>query len=101
MRNKSLFAAAIGTILLAGTASYAAPEERWERGERQEQAARREIRRGEEMEREGERLERRGEWRRGEELERRGEYLERHGRQMLAQAERREHFGERWERTWR
>lgn len=96
--RKSLVAGALGSILVIGTAGFAsaAPQERWGRGaERQEQIARDEIRRGELLEQEGHRLERYGNWRRGEMLERRGENLERHGREMLRQAEFREHEG--WE----
>jgi hypothetical protein len=86
--RRTLLATAIGSVLILGTAGYAAAE----RGpERQEQIARSEIRRGEAMEQEGHRLERAGQWRRGETLERRGESLERHGRQMLRDAERHEH----------
>jgi hypothetical protein len=100
--NKGLVAAALGSVLLIGTAGYAAPE-RYDRGaEREEQAARAEIRRGETLEQEGRRLERMGDWRRGEMLEQRGESMERHGRQMLRQSEWREHGGEGWERRdWR
>ena len=99
--RRALLTSALGSILLVGTNAYAAPWEGWERGaERQEQIARSEMRRGEAMEQEGHRLERLGEWRRGEMLERRGESLENHGRMMLREAERREHYGERWEHRW-
>ncbi len=99
--NKGLVATALGSILLIGTASYAAPERFERRTEREEQVARAEIRRGEALEQEGRRLERIGDWRRGEMLERRGEGLERHGRQMLRQSEWREHDEGREHRDWR
>ena len=92
--RKSLLATALGSVLVIGTAGFAAaaPQGRWDRGtERQERIARDEIRRGELLEQQGHRLERQGDRRRGEMLERRGENLERHGRQMLRQAEFREH----------
>ena len=90
--HKGLVAAALGSILLAATGSYAMSWDGESRGaEGQEQAARAEIRRGEAMEQEGYRLERAGEFRRGQALERSGENMERHGRRLLAQAERREH----------
>jgi hypothetical protein len=101
--RKTLFATALGSILLVGAAGYAAaaPQEGFERGERgperQEQIARSEIRRGEALEQQGHQLERQGQWRRGEMLERQGENLERHGQQMLREAERHENFGERGE----
>jgi len=99
--NKGLVATALGSILLIGTAGYAAPE-RFERGaERQEQIARAELRRGEALEQEGRRLERIGDWRRGEMLEQRGESLERHGRQMLKESEWREHHEGSEHRDWR
>jgi hypothetical protein len=94
MRGK-FFGLALGASLLFAGAAYAgAPEPRQWRAERQERIARDEIRRGEMMEREGRRLESQGQWRRGERLERRGESLERHGHQMLAAAERHEHYPE-------
>ena len=96
--RKTVVAAGLGSILIIGTAGFAAaaPQEFWRRGaERQEQNARAEIRRGEALERQGHLLESRGDYRRGEMLERRGQALERHGRQMLA-AERHEHFGNGW-----
>jgi hypothetical protein len=103
--GKTLFAIALGSILVIGTSGYAVAQERWERGEerwergaeRQEQIARSEMRRGEALEQAGHRLEREGQWWRGEMLVRRGEALENHGQQMLREAERREHFGERWD----
>jgi hypothetical protein len=97
--RKTVVAAGLGSILIIGTAGFAAaaPQEFWQRGAaRQEQNARAEIRRGEALERQGHFLESRGDYRRGEMLERRGEALKRHGRQMLAAAERREHFGNAW-----
>jgi hypothetical protein len=93
--RKSLVATTLGSVLIIGTAGFAAaaPQERWARGsERQEQVARDEIRRGELLEQQGRRLESRGDWRRGQMLERRGDALERHGREMLREAERHEHF---------
>ena len=91
--RKTLFATALGSILLVGTGAYAAaPDEFWGGAEHREQTARAEIRRGEALEQEGHRLERLGQWRRGEMLERRGEHLERHGRQMLRETERRERW---------
>ena len=99
--RKSLVAMALGSVLVIGTAGFAAaaPQERWARGsERQEQIARDEIRRGQLLEQQGHRLERQGDWRRGETLERQGEKLESHGRQMLRQAELREHEGSEYHR---
>jgi hypothetical protein len=102
--RKTLFASALGSILVIGASGYAsaAPQERLDRGAgRQEQIARSEIRRGEALEQQGRQLERMGQWRRGEMLERRGENLERHGQQMLREAEH-EHFGQGWQnRNWR
>ena len=97
--RKTLAAAGLGSILLIGSAGFAAaaPQQYWSSaGERQEQTARAEIRRGEALEAEGHRLERLGNHRKGEKLERQGEALKRHGRQMLAAAERHEHVGNGW-----
>ena len=97
--RKTLLATGLGSILMIGTAGFAAaaPQEFWGRGgERQEQAARAEIRRGEALERQGHFLESRGDYRRGEMLERRGQALEHHGWQMLRAAERHENFGNGW-----
>src|SRR5581483_10347987 len=94
--RKTLVATGLGSLLLIGTAGLAAaaPQQYYERGgERQEQIAWSEIRRGEAFEAEGHRLERMGDHRRGERLERQGEALKLHGRQKLAAAERHEHFG--------
>src|ERR1051326_6944364 len=96
--QKTLMAGALGSLLLFGATSYAAPQYRDDRGiERQERIARDEIRRGEAMEQQGRLLEQRGDWRRGERLERRGENLEQHGRNMLRYTEGRERYHEDWE----
>jgi hypothetical protein len=89
--QRKLFGAALGASLLFAGASYASAGPLNWHGERQEQTARDEIRRGELMEQKGRQMESAGQWRRGQAMERRGQNLERHGRQMLNAAERHEH----------
>ena len=89
--NKKFYGIALGASLLFAGAAYAGVPAPIDRHEQQERIAHDEIRRGENMEQEGHRLERQGDWRRGRALERQGQKLERQGRKRLSAAERREH----------
>jgi|SwirhisoilCB2_FD_contig_51_8215998_length_407_multi_5_in_0_out_0_1 hypothetical protein len=88
---RRFFGIALGTGLLFAGAGYAGAAPLDSHAHRQEVNARNEIRRGELMEQEGQRLERIGQFKRGQAMVRRGETLERHGQRMLADAERHEH----------